>query len=110
MAVNASDPAPRDLASLTGRLGDDLVMLDSELKEVELLITQATAEAGRHEARRQAGADKLAGLAADADPGARADQATALVTLTKRAALMESQVDVLEGKRRALSRYRDGVA
>jgi two-component system sensor histidine kinase DegS len=110
MADNASDPAPPDLASLTERLGDDLVKLDSELKEVELLITQATAEAGRHEARRQAGADKLAGLAADADPGERADQATALVTLTKRAALMESQVDVLEGKRRALSRYRDGVA
>jgi hypothetical protein len=33
-----------------------------------------------------------------------------LNTLTKRAALMESQVDVLEGKRRALGRYRDAVA
>ena len=30
--------------------------------------------------------------------------------LTKRAALMESQVDVLEGKRRALDRYRDALA
>ena len=32
------------------------------------------------------------------------------MTLTKRAALMDSQVDVLEGKRRALARYRDAVA
>ena len=31
------------------------------------------------------------------------------MTLTKRAALMESQVDVLEGKRRALARYRDAL-
>jgi two-component system sensor histidine kinase DegS len=106
----ASEAPPPDLASLTDRLGDDLVTLDSELKEVDLLITQATAEAGRHETRRQAGADKLAGLGADADPAERAEQATALVTLTKRAALMESQVDVLEGKRRALLRYRDAVA
>jgi hypothetical protein len=30
--------------------------------------------------------------------------------LTKRAALMESQVDVLEGKQRALARFRDGLA
>jgi two-component system, NarL family, sensor histidine kinase DegS len=106
----ASAPPPLDLASLTDRLGDDLVRLDAELKEVELLVAQAAVEAGRHETRRQAGADKLAGLAADADPVERADQATALVTLTKRAALMESQVDVLEGKRRALTRYRDAVA
>ncbi len=30
--------------------------------------------------------------------------------LTKRAALMDSQVDVLEGKQRALARFRDGLA
>ena len=105
----AADPAPLDLASLTDRLGDDLVTLDNELKEIDLLITQAKAEATRHETRRQTGADKLAGLAADAEPAERAEQATALVTLTKRAALMESQVDVLEGKRRSLARYRDAV-
>ena len=38
-----------------------------------------------------------------------AEQNAQVVLLTKRAALMESQVDVLEGKQRALARYRDGL-
>ena len=45
--------------------------------------------------------------------GERADVielATQPVTLTQRAALMESQVEVLEGKRRALARHRDTMA
>jgi hypothetical protein len=44
------------------------------------------------------------------DPAVVADLNTQLVLLTKRAALMESQVDVLEGKRRALKRFRDALA
>ncbi len=44
------------------------------------------------------------------DPAIAADLNAQLVLLTKRAALMESQVDVLEGKRRALGRYRDALA
>jgi two-component system sensor histidine kinase DegS len=105
------DPAPPlDLAALTERLGDDLVTLDKELAEVDLLISQAKAEAVRHETRRTAGADKLAALGPDSDPTERVEVAVAQVTLTKRAALMETQVDVLEGKRRALARYRDAVA
>ena len=44
------------------------------------------------------------------EPSVAADLNTQLVLLTKRAALMESQVDVLEGKRRALGRYRDALA
>jgi hypothetical protein len=44
------------------------------------------------------------------DPAVTADLNAQLVTLTKRAALMDSQVDVLDGKRRALARYRDGLA
>ena len=51
-----ADPAPLDLASLTERLGDDLVTLDGELREIDLLISQAKAEATRHEGRRSAGA------------------------------------------------------
>ena len=108
--ATATPPAPIDRAALTDRLGDDLVTLDTELAEIDLLITQARAESTRHEGRRVAGAEKLAALGPDTDPKERADQAVALVTLTKRAALMETQVDVLEGKRRTLLRYRDGVA
>jgi two-component system sensor histidine kinase DegS len=102
------------LPDLVGRMSDEVAHLDGELEEVDLLIAQARTEAARHEARRAAAADKLAGAIAAAassntvvDPGAPADLNAQLVLLTKRAALMESQVDVLEGKRRALGRYRD---
>ena len=32
------------------------------------------------------------------------------MTLTRRAAVMEAQVDVLEGKQKVLARFRDGLA
>ena len=98
-------------------MADELAHLEAELVEVDLLIAQAKTEATRHETRRTAAADKLAtatSAAASAgvsiEPGVAADLNTQLVLLTKRAALMESQVDVLEGKRRALGRYRDTLA
>jgi len=98
-------------------MADELAHLDAELGEVDLLITQARTEAARHETRRTAAADKLAAATSAAasagaaiEPGVAADLNTQLVLLTKRAALMESQVDVLEGKRRALGRYRDALA
>ena len=104
-------PAPVEpgAGTLADRLVDNLARLDTELSEIELLVTQATTEAGRHEGRRSAATDKLAGLAEDA-AAERLDLTTNLVILTKRAALMESQVEVLEGKRRALQRYRDAIA
>ena len=108
-----ADAPSEPLATLGGfvtRLGDDLVVLDAELTEVDLLVEQARTEAGRHETRRAAAAEKFAALTADGDAKQRLDLTASLVTLTKRAALMESQVDVLEGKRRALGRYRDSLA
>jgi two-component system sensor histidine kinase DegS len=96
--------------ALSARLADDLVTLDKELREIDLLISQARTEAGRHETRRAAAAEKLEGLPVAADSSDRAEQATNLLTLTKRAALMETQVEVLDGKRRAMARYRDAVA
>ena len=97
------------IGDLSGRLADDLIKLDGELSEVDQLVTQAKSEATRHEARRAAAADKFSALTPDGDPKERLDQTASLVTLTKRAALMETQVDVLEGKRRALARYRDAL-
>jgi two-component system, NarL family, sensor histidine kinase DegS len=108
--ADASVEPIADLEGFTTRLGDDLAALDRELGEVDLLIQQARTEAGRHESRRNAAAEKFAKLTADGDAKERLDLTASLVTLTKRAALMESQVDVLEGKRRALGRYRDTVA
>ena len=98
------------LGELSGRLADDLVKLDGELREVDQLVAQAKTESTRHEGRRAAAAEKFAALTPDGDAKERLDQTASLVTLTQRAALMESQVDVLEGKRRALARYRDALA
>ena len=97
------------IGDLTGRLTDDLLKLDGELREVDQLVTQANAEAIRHEARRATATEKFEALPPDGDVKERADLAIGLLTLTKRAALMESQVDVLDGKRRALGRYRDAL-
>jgi two-component system sensor histidine kinase DegS len=103
---------PASLAQLSSRLVDDARNLDAELKEVDLLVEQAKSESARHVARRAAAADKLAALqkGGSTEPKDLLDLSAQLVTLTKRAALMESQVDVLEGKRRALGRYREAVA
>ena len=110
MANDTATPPASGVDVISTRLADDLIMLDKELGEIDLIVTQAKAEAARHEGRRTADADKLAGLPDGHDVNDRLEQATALVTLTKRAALMETQVEVLEGKRRALARYRDAVA
>ena len=110
MANDTATPHASGVDVISTRLADDLIMLDKELGEIDLIVTQAKAEAARHEGRRTTAADKLAGLPDGHDVNDRLEQATALVTLTKRAALMETQVEVLEGKRRALARYRDAVA
>ncbi len=107
-------PPPTSLPELSGRMADESSQLDKELAEVDLLIAQARTEAARHETRRSAAAEKLKGAvdastaAGSADPPTN-DLNAQIVLLTKRAALMESQVDVLEGKRRALGRYREAV-
>jgi two-component system sensor histidine kinase DegS len=103
---------PVSLAELSSRLVDDARHLDTELEEVDLLINQAKTESARHVARRAAAAEKLATLqkSGATELKDQLELSAQLVTLTKRAALMESQVDVLEGKRRALGRYRDAVA
>jgi two-component system, NarL family, sensor histidine kinase DegS len=110
MATDPATQAASGVGAMSTRLADDLLTLDKELSEIDLLIAQATTEAGRHETRRVAAADRFATLPDNADVRDRLEQANALITLTKRAALMETQVEVLDGKRRALARYRDAVA
>jgi two-component system sensor histidine kinase DegS len=110
MAKDTATTAASGIDALSTRLENDLLTLDKELGEIDLLITQATTEAGRHEGKRSIAADKFETLTGSADVTNRLEQATALVALTKRAALMETQVEVLEGKRRTLARYRDGLA
>src|SRR5689334_16592072 len=110
MTSDTAPPAASALDGLSTRLADDLVTLDKELSEIDLLITQAKAESGRHEGKRSTAADKFETTTGSSDVMNRLEQATSLIALTKRAALMETQVEVLEGKRRTLARYRDAVA
>ena len=98
-----SDHAPGDLA---GRLASDIASIERELTEIAMLIAQASTEVTRHEQKRAAAADKLAN-ATNLPPEDLSALNAQLLTLTRRTAVMETQVDVLEGKRKTLIRFRD---
>lgn len=95
---------------LAARLTAEAEAVESEIEEIDLLITQAKTEAARHETRRTAAADKLAAaaeqLAAAAGGSSKtvADLANQLVNIARKAALMEAQIDLLEGKRKSVGR------
>ena len=119
IAPSPTPPAtPASLPELSGQMADELARLEAELGEVDLLVEQAqdgggpprdaTRRRGREAQHRHGG--RRARRAAAWNPPSRPTSTAQLVLLTKRAALMESQVDVLEGKRRALDRYRDALA
>ncbi len=104
-------PGPGSPGDLAERVEQDLASLDTELAEIDLLVQQAAAEGERHETRRAALAAKIAtNRTGGVDPMELVEQNAQLVELTKRAAVMESQVDVLNGKAKVLKRYRDGLA
>jgi len=76
------------------------------MDEIDLLISQVKTESARHESRRAAAADKLA-LAAGTGGKDVVDVANHLVNVARKAALMEAQVDLLEGKRKSIARLHD---
>jgi len=98
----------RSGADLAAALDREVEGLERELSEIELLATQARSESGRHEQKRAHLAEKLAGLSVAPTPEI-ADQNAQLITLTKRAAMMDAQIDVLQGKQKVLTRYRDAL-
>src|SRR6476620_7797327 len=99
-----ADPQPLEGEALGTRRATDLATLDRELTEIDMLVGQARTESARHEQKRLQAADKLSEAK---DP---AEAYTQALLLTRRAALMEAQVDILDGKRRALARHRDAIA
>jgi two-component system sensor histidine kinase DegS len=110
--VTSADPEtkPGPLSELTSRVTRDIATLDGELTEIDLLVTQARTEAERHELKRAQTVEKLAALP-EATPAIDVIALNSqLVTLTRRATLMEAQVDVLEGKRKVVARYRDALS
>lgn len=89
--------------------------MEAEADEIELLINQAKTEAARHESRRTSAVEKLAmgaeRLASGSGMAPRelADLAHQLVSVARRAALMEAQVDLLEGKRKSAIRLKEAL-
>ena len=74
-----------------------------------MLAQQAKVETERHEGRRVKGEERVAQLERDPQtaPAEIREARLQLLTLTRRASLFESQQQVLEGKQRALTRFRD---
>jgi two-component system, NarL family, sensor histidine kinase DegS len=110
VASTQPETAAGSLADVAARAAAEVAQLDRELAEIDMLIAQARVEAERHELKRAQALEKIGELP-EATPSqdiiaAHAQQ----VTLTRRAAVMESQVEVLEGKRKALGRFRDAYA
>jgi hypothetical protein len=87
----------------------------NEIEEIDLLVNQARTEAARHESRRAAAAEKLAVAAerlaagSGGSPKDLAELAGQLVAVARRAALMEAQIDLLEGKRKAAARLHEAT-
>jgi two-component system sensor histidine kinase DegS len=106
----ASDHPAGSAAPISAQVRAEIDALDRELAEIEMLVGQARAEAARHEQKRATAAERLAGAGPNANPADLVDGYGTLVTLTRRAVLMEAQVDVLEGKRKALARHRAAQA
>jgi two-component system, NarL family, sensor histidine kinase DegS len=100
-----------NLIELRDRAAQDLEKLRHELSEIELLAQQARAEAGRYETKRSTTADKVAALARSqpVEPPEVIELASQLVTLTRKAGLMDAQVEVLDGKAKVLGRFRDAM-
>jgi two-component system sensor histidine kinase DegS len=103
-------------ADIAARLAASAAAMQGEVDEIDLLINQAKTEAARHETRRSAAAEKLsmAGerLVASGTSGGKdlAELASQLVAVARKAALMEAQVDLLEGKRKSAIRLHEALA
>jgi two-component system sensor histidine kinase DegS len=100
------------LGALADDLERDLAVVQRELDEIAMLLKQTATEAERHEARRVQAEERLTAL--EGDPGtpldAMVEARSQLLSQTRRATLMQSQIDVLTGKQRALQRYHDRMA
>ncbi len=79
------------------------------MEEIDLLARQAAAESERHEERRERSEERVAALERDprADPNEVREARQQLLTQSRRATLFEAQQQLLEGKHRTLTRYRD---
>ncbi len=103
-----NETLPLPLLEIAERARREVDLLSREIGEVELLVQQARSEAGRHEQKRSQAADKIKG-AAKVGEGEDPDPTDQLISLTKRSMIMEAQVDILDGKLKILSRFRESL-
>jgi two-component system sensor histidine kinase DegS len=96
-------------ADLAAQLAAESANLDAEIREIDMLVNQARSESVRHETRRASAVEKLAAMGSSTSAREAIDLATQTVTLTRRAALMDAQVEILEAKKKALVRLQDSV-
>ena len=96
------------IAELVADLERERATLERELVEIELLMRQVASEAERHESRRAQAEERVAALELDshADPAAMTEARAQLLSQTRRQTMMQGQSDVLEGKQRALQRFK----
>ena len=117
VATTAAPPEgpPASDSELALRLEAEVTAVMAEVEEIELLINQAKTEAARHETRRQTANEKLLMAAERLEAGSGgtpkelAELANQLVTIARKSALMEAQIDLLEGKRRSAARLADAT-
>ena len=113
--TDAPGGLPASDAELADRLEAEVTAVMAEVEEIELLINQAKTEASRHETRRQTANEKLLMAAERLEAGSGgtpkelAELANQLVTIARKSALMEAQIDLLEGKRRSAARLADAT-
>jgi two-component system sensor histidine kinase DegS len=95
------------LTELATELVQESTTLERELAEIDLLMRQASSEAERHEARRVQAEERMSALDRDpaADPTMLSEARAQLLSQTRRQTLMQGQIEVLQGKQRALQRY-----
>jgi two-component system sensor histidine kinase DegS len=99
---------PGSRADLAAEMAAEAALLERELGEVELLLGQVRTEAQRHEARRQQTSDRFDTLLRSGRSGDDLREAhDQLMVQAKRAALMDAQLEVLEGKQKVLRRFAD---
>ncbi|MGD0018748.1 MAG: histidine kinase [Candidatus Limnocylindrales bacterium] len=107
--MTAPEPLPLPLLEIAERARREVDLLTQEIGEIELLVQQARTEATRHETKRSQSVDKLKTTPGYDPDSEGAGQTEQLVALTRRSAIMDAQVDILEGKLKVLSRFRESL-
>jgi two-component system sensor histidine kinase DegS len=107
--VPAEDPEEGPGPDLVARITADIAGLDAELSEIDLLIQQARNEAARHEQRLEHAGERIAQVTSGRAVGMQevTEAYQALVTVTRKSGVMQASIDVLEGKRRTIVRFRE---